>query len=88
MLEHSTGSLRTTLVAVHHERDVRAAQLVAGYHAKLADPTTAAGLTLTELCDHMADTASVQQLKIVETLRARYANETGSEDWWGLFTDS
>ena len=45
MLEHSTGSLRTTLVAVHHERDVRAAQLVAGYHAKLADPTTAAGLT-------------------------------------------
>lgn len=88
MLERETGSLRTTLVAIHHEKDVRAAQLVSGYRAQVCDPAAAAGLTLTKLCDHMAETADRRQLKIVETLRARYANEVGSEDWWELFMGS
>uniref|UniRef100_UPI003F4958B1 PGN_0703 family putative restriction endonuclease n=1 Tax=Pseudarthrobacter oxydans TaxID=1671 RepID=UPI003F4958B1 len=87
-LEHSTGSMRTTLLVIHHEMDARAAHIVAGYQAKVADPTTAAGLTLAQLCDHMANTATAEQREIVATLRSRYANETGSDEWWELLTDS
>ncbi|NMR32385.1 hypothetical protein HGO92_22310 [Arthrobacter sp. SF27] len=88
MLERATGSSRTTLVVIHHEKDTRADQLLASYRAQVRDPATAASFTLSKLCDHMAATADRQQQRTVETLRARYANEVGSQDWWQRFIGS
>lgn len=82
ILHHDTGALRTTLMAVHHEKDVRAGQLIAGYASNLTEAATAVGLTLTELCNHMATTANREQRELVSMLRNRYATETGSEPWW------
>lgn len=83
MLQHETpGGRLTTLLAVHHEKDARASQLLADYRSHMSEPARAGSLTLADLCDHMAKTANVQQLEAVEALRTRYANETASEHWW------
>lgn len=83
MLQQETGASCTTLLVVHHGNDARAAQLVTDYGSHMSGAATAVGLTLAELCDHMAKTAgTIRQLRAVEALEIRYGSEAASERWW------
>ncbi len=88
ILLQKTGASRTTLITIHHDRDTKATQIIADYRAHVTDPMTARGLSLSELCIHMSNTADENKKSIVPNLTARYAVETGSQKWWDEVTNN
>ncbi|WP_442544985.1 PGN_0703 family putative restriction endonuclease [Arthrobacter sp. KN11-1C] len=80
------ASMRTTLLAIHHDYDSAAMMNVEKYRSHVSEPERVRGLTISGFLAAMAAEASSEvEVAEVDRLRIRYVDLAGSARSWQMF---